>query len=74
MLWSPFVVPHGLIAFHDVGNWPGVTQFYQELMRGTPAYREVGAVMSLRIVEKAAPASVAATPPRAVDQPVRPGA
>jgi predicted O-methyltransferase YrrM len=53
ILWSPFVVPHGLVCFHDVDSWPGVTQFYEELMRGTAGCREVGAVMSLRVVEKA---------------------
>ena len=41
VLWSPFVVPHGVICFHDIGNCPGVTQFYRELMSGTTAYREV---------------------------------
>ena len=47
-LWSRFVVPHGLICFHDIGKWPGVTKFYEELLRGTTAFREVGAVISLR--------------------------
>jgi predicted O-methyltransferase YrrM len=51
-LWSPFVVPHGLICFHDINGWPGVTKFYVELLRGSKAYREVAAVMSLRAIEK----------------------
>ena|SRR5437763_33087 len=54
-LWSPFVVRHGLICFHDIPGWPGVTRFYEELLRGTNAYREVGAVVSLRVVEKLVP-------------------
>lgn len=51
-LWSRFVVPGGLIGFHDIRAWPGVTQFYGELLRDTKAYREVGAVMTLRVIEK----------------------
>ena len=30
--WSPHVVPEGLIAFHDIEGWPGVTRYYHELM------------------------------------------
>ena len=54
-LWSPFVVPHGLVCFHDIGTWPGVTRFYEELRQRGPAYREVLAVLSLRVVEKGPP-------------------
>ncbi|MBM3978900.1 MAG: class I SAM-dependent methyltransferase [Planctomycetes bacterium] len=51
-LWSRFVVPRGLICFHDIRAWPGVTQFYDELLRDTKLYREVVAVVSLRVIEK----------------------
>jgi predicted O-methyltransferase YrrM len=51
-LWSPFVVPGGLICLHDVGEWPGVTRLYQEVVGGHLPYREVGAVVSLRVLEK----------------------
>jgi predicted O-methyltransferase YrrM len=54
-LWSPFVVPHGVVCFHDIRNWPGVTRFYEELLRGTTAYREVVAVLTLRVIEKLRP-------------------
>jgi tetratricopeptide (TPR) repeat protein len=59
-LWSPFVVPHGIICFHDVPGSPGVTRFYQELTSSTTAYREVATVLSMKIVQKvaAAPAAV----------------
>jgi len=51
-LWSPFVAPGGYIVFHDVETtWPGVTQFYRELMAQS-GYQEVFAVESLRIVRK----------------------
>jgi predicted O-methyltransferase YrrM len=53
--WSPFVVPHGLICFHDITTWPGVTRFYEERVRGSAAYREVAGVVSLRVVEKQMP-------------------
>jgi hypothetical protein len=55
-LWSRFVVPHGLVCFHDIRAWPGVTQFYEELLQRTTGYREVLAVLSLRVVEKVVPA------------------
>ena len=51
-LWSPFVVPHGLICFHDIPGWEGVTRFYRELMSRTTAYREAGTVLSMKIVQK----------------------
>ena len=51
-LWSPFVIPHGMICFHDIPGWEGVTRFYRELMSGTNAYREVGTVLSMKIVQK----------------------
>ncbi len=54
--WSGFVVPGGLIAFHDVEVWPGVTRFYRELMREA-AYREVAVVRSLRVIEKVGPST-----------------
>ena len=57
VLWSPFVAAHGLICFHDVNSWPGVTRFYEELMRSTTAYREVGTVLSLKVIEKDGPKS-----------------
>jgi len=31
-LWSPHVVTGGYVAFHDVGEWPGVTRFYEEFV------------------------------------------
>jgi protein O-GlcNAc transferase len=62
-LWSPFVVAHGLICFHDVSGRPGVTCFYQELLRGTGASREVATVLSMKIVQKLArPAVTPACP------------
>ena len=54
-LWSPHVVSHGLVCFHDITNWPGVTQFYQELLSTTEEYQEVGGVVSLRVLQKRGP-------------------
>ncbi len=53
--WAPFVVPHGLVCFHDIGTWPGVTRLYEERVRGGSGYRELAAVLKLRVVEKSAP-------------------
>jgi predicted O-methyltransferase YrrM len=33
-LFEPHVGPEGIICFHDVGVWPGVTRFYQEVIEG----------------------------------------
>jgi predicted O-methyltransferase YrrM len=51
-LWSPFVVDGGLIAFHDIGSWPGVTQFYQEMLSAGAGYKQAFEVMGLAVVEK----------------------
>lgn len=51
-LWSPFIVPGGVVCFHDVTVWPGVTQFYTELMKATTAYREVASVWSLKVIQR----------------------
>lgn len=50
--WSPHVVPGGVIALHDVGDWEGVTRFYQELMATTTAYEEVLNLFGLVVIEK----------------------
>jgi MMP 1-O-methyltransferase len=33
-LFTPYLVPDGVVCFHDVGSWPGVTQFFKELLEG----------------------------------------
>jgi len=50
--WSPHLEESGLIAFHDVEVWPGVTQFYKELI-GHGKWRERACVHSLRVVARA---------------------
>lgn len=54
--WVPFVVPGGLIAFHDIGHWPGVTQFYKELLATDPNYTQLLGVAGLNVVIKGAAA------------------
>jgi predicted O-methyltransferase YrrM len=51
--WEPHVIPHGLIAFHDIGSWEGVTTFYNELMatRGH-LFDQVLASVGLRVIQK----------------------
>ena len=51
--WSPFVVPHGLICFHDFSNYESVARFYSELLKDQPIFHEVATVVSMKIVEKA---------------------
>jgi predicted O-methyltransferase YrrM len=39
-LFAPHVVPDGVICFHDVGPWPGVTRFFRErVAEGTWKHR-----------------------------------
>lgn len=57
-LWSPHVVTGGLIAFHDIGHWDGVTQFYRDLLATTKEFREIVGVGGLNIIERSAPAPV----------------
>ncbi len=51
-LWSPFVATGGLIVFHDIGVWDGVSSFYNTLMSSSRLYNEVFSFMSLRVIEK----------------------
>lgn len=50
--WSPFLVPQGLAVFHDVGIFPGVTRYYEELLAGSD-YQEILSVGTLRAVARA---------------------
>lgn len=56
-LWSPHVVLGGLIAFHDIGDWEGVTRFYQELLRTSTEFVEIVNVAGLCVVKRIAPPS-----------------
>lgn len=51
-LWSRFVVPGGIIIFHDVGKWLGPTQFYQQLMQANHQYQAVMSVSSVRVIAR----------------------
>lgn len=52
-LWSKFVTPGGYICFHDVETtWPGVTQFYHELINDSDEYVQAASTGSLRVVRK----------------------
>lgn len=50
--WTPFMHPAGVVAFHDVSTWEGVTQFYEELV-ATAEWEEVLSVGTLRVVSRA---------------------
>jgi glycosyltransferase involved in cell wall biosynthesis len=50
--WSPFCNEQGLVAFHDVDVWPGVTEFYTGLL-AAGGWREFLRVRSLRVVQRA---------------------
>jgi predicted O-methyltransferase YrrM len=50
--WLPHVVKDGLIGFHDIGAWPGVTRFFNEQVQPNPRFRAVLAANSLHVVLK----------------------
>lgn len=50
--WSRFVVRHGLVVFHDVEVWPGVTRFYQQLCASGGNWRVIGRFHTIGIVER----------------------
>lgn len=50
--WAPHVVDGGLIVFHDIGTWEGVTQFYNELVTTDLRYRPLVDVVGMAVVEK----------------------
>jgi hypothetical protein len=50
--WSPFVVSQGIVCFHDINVWPGVTQFYNELRNSSRDFDEVAAIEHLRIMQR----------------------
>ena len=52
--WSPHVVPDGLIAFHDIPVWPGVTRYFDRLL-AQGEYQCILAVESLRVVRRRKP-------------------
>lgn len=52
--WAPHVVVGGVIAFHDINHFEGVTRFYKELLRTSTAYREIVDISGLSLVEKVA--------------------
>src|SRR5690606_1473944 len=54
-LWSPHVVMGGMIAFHDIGYWEGVTRFYQELLESATEFHEIVNVAGLAVVKRIAP-------------------
>ena len=53
-LWSPFIAPGGVVAFHDVGAWKGVTQFVNEMSASNKAWKQISAVNTLRVFQRAA--------------------
>lgn len=51
-LWSPFVVPGGIVALHDVHNAPDVTQYFEELKQPGAGFTELFRIHSLGVLRK----------------------
>ena len=49
--WAPYVVNSGLVAFHDVSTWDGVTQFYEQISK-TENWKEVVSIGTLRVLQR----------------------
>jgi glycosyltransferase involved in cell wall biosynthesis len=50
--WSKYLVPGGIMIFHDVHVWPGLTEFYRELLRISHLWKEVCKIRSMRMVQR----------------------
>jgi predicted O-methyltransferase YrrM len=50
--WTPFVVPGGLVLLHDVGDEPGVTRVFQEVIAEGKSFKLIVGVVSLRVLQK----------------------
>jgi len=51
-LWTPFLIRGGILCLHDVGGWPGVTQFHDELAQRTEEYESLFQLNSLAVFRK----------------------
>lgn len=49
--WKVHLEDGAIVAFHDVGDFPGVTMFYEDLMR-TGEHNELVSVGSLRAIQR----------------------
>jgi len=52
--WGNFLVPSGIMAIPDVHVWPGVTEYYQELLQANHLWMEVAKVRGMRYVQRIA--------------------
>jgi len=50
--WSPHVCLGGCIAFHDVGDWPGVTRFYEEFTETDNGFKHLIRVGTLAVAHR----------------------
>ena len=50
--WSRFLVPGGYVGFHDIGTWPGVTGYYEEMLAERKDFSQRLSVGTLRIIQK----------------------
>ncbi|MBX7102549.1 MAG: class I SAM-dependent methyltransferase [Gemmataceae bacterium] len=50
--WTPFVGNYGIVAFHDVNTWPGVTQFFNELGRYPGQWKPLGVFQTVGLIVK----------------------
>lgn len=51
-LWSRFVVPGGVVAFHDYNSAPGVTTFCEEMLARRPEFQKVMVIESLLVTQR----------------------
>ena len=49
-VWRPHLAPGGLIGFHDVGAWEGVSMFYEKLLAADKGLIQEAMINSLRVV------------------------
>jgi len=48
--WRPRIAPGGLVAFHDVGAWEGVSMFYEQLLSTDKSLVQEAMINTLRVI------------------------
>jgi predicted O-methyltransferase YrrM len=58
LLWQPYLVDGGIIAFHDTTTWPGPKKLIEEYICNSNKFKKIGFVGSITFAEKVAGNSI----------------
>ena len=51
-LWFPHVINGGIVVFHDIGVWPGVTRFYRQIAQQTNLFQTIMNIATMQVTIK----------------------